>query len=182
MRQIRLQKGKQFLFSLDAEVDGLYGKPFAIGAVVYDIDGDKVDEFVLKRDVPITNAWVKENVLPQLEGIETITSYYYLLKRFTDFYKKYKDVAMFIVHMGYPVEAFLFREMHNYELIEDFDGPFPLFDIASDLRIAHEDPLSPDIYVETHGLDIDFEGGTHNPLYDSIVAAKVYMDLNFILL
>jgi hypothetical protein len=84
--------------------------------------------------------------------------------------------------MGYIVEAFLFREMHDNGLIGDFEGPYPMFDISSDLLNAYADPISPDAYIENHGIDIEFAGGTHNPLYDAIVAAKVYIDLNQMIL
>jgi hypothetical protein len=182
MRKIRLQVGKEFLFSLDVESDGLYGKPIAIGAVVYDDEGDEVDRFILKRDVHVYEPWVIEHVMPQLEDVEAVSAYYTLLSKFTEFYNKYRVKSMFIVHMGVPVEATLFREMHINNLLHEFDGPYPLFDISSDLLAAYADPTSPDKYIEDHGIDIEFAGGTHNPLYDAIVAAKVYMHLNEIIL
>jgi hypothetical protein len=168
--------------SIDVESNGLYGKPFAIGAVVYDTDGEEVDRFSLKANMPITEKFVIDEVLPCVQDIEEADSYHELLRRFTEFYFKYKIRSMIIVHMGYIVEAFLFREMHDLGFIHDFDGPSPMFDISSDLLAAHADPTSPDTYIENHGIDIEFAGGTHHPLYDAIVAAKVYMDLNYILL
>ena len=64
--------------------------------------------------------------------------------------------------------------MWQQELIGDFDGPYPLYDVSGNLQQAGEDPTSVDTYAKKHGLKIADYGTTHHPLYDCEVAAKVY--------
>jgi hypothetical protein len=78
--------------------------------------------------------------------------------------------------MGVPVESKLFTDAHDHGFIGDWDGPYPLIDIAGNLQQAGEDSTSCDGYVAKHGLKVN-EGNTHNPLYDSEVAAVVFQHL-----
>jgi hypothetical protein len=103
-------------------------------------------------------------------------SYDELLKAFADFYKSNKADANIIVHMGVPVESSLLKDAHSRGYIGDWDGPFPLIDLAGSLLQAGENPNSVDGYVSKFGLQVA-EGNTHNPLYDSEVAAVVFQHL-----
>ncbi|MFH1161755.1 MAG: hypothetical protein V1696_00535 [Candidatus Jorgensenbacteria bacterium] len=168
------------VFSFDAETNGLWGRPFAIGALVYNGRGMEIARFVGRCPIEgMVNDWVEKNVLPQMTTIPvTYESYDALLADFAKFYMANKADADVIVHMGVPVEAGLLRDMHDQGLIGDFDGPYPLIDLAGNLQQAGGDPTSVDKYVQKHGLSVgEFEGGTHNPLYDSAVAVKVYWHL-----
>lgn len=170
------------IFSLDAETNGLWGQAFAIGARVYDAStGEVLAEFVGRCPiVGNVDGFVQDKVLPQMTTIfENHADYGALLADFAKFYLANKQDADVIVHMGVPVEAKLLIDMHARGLIGDWDGPYPLYDVAGFLAQAGEDPTSVDGYVRKHGLVIadDFAGGTHNPLYDSEVAAQVYLHL-----
>jgi len=169
------------IFSFDAETNGLWGQAFAIGVLVYDEQGTEVTRFVGRLpDTEVTDEWVRTNVLPQLTAVAvTHDDYDALLADFAKFYLANKQDADVVVHMGVPVESTLLKDMHTRGLIGDWDGPYPLHDVAGYLAQAGEDPASVDGYVRKHGLVIvgDFAGGTHNPLYDSEVAAQVYMHL-----
>lgn len=168
------------IFSFDAETNGLWGQAFAIGALVYDETGAEIERFVDRCPIegPV-NEWVEDNVLPQIADIpETHKDYASLLVAFAEFYLANKIDAEIIVHMGVPVESNLLSDMHSQGLIGDFDGPYPLVDIAGNLLQVGENPTSADAYIEKYALEVGkFEGGTHNPLYDSAVAAQVYMHL-----
>lgn len=168
-------------FSFDAETDGLWGRPFALGALVYDEQGNEISRFAARLpDDVVTNEWVKGNVLPALEGVEvTHTKLRDMLGDFAKYYLQEKEDRNVIVHMGVPVESGVLRGMHSKGMIGDFDGPYPLIDVAGHLQMAGEDPTSPDAYVKKHGLYIptDFAGETHNPLYDSEVAYRVWRHL-----
>ena len=172
------------ILSFDSETNGLWGSAFAIGAILYGEDGK--EERVFSGRCPIgsdsesINPWVQENVLPQMEGIpENFSSYEELLKAFAGFYLENKADATVLVHMGVPVEVRLFLDMHNLGLIGDWDGPYPLIDIAGNLQQAGFDPTSVDAYNASHGIEVPKTdaGGTHNPLYDSRAAALCYMHL-----
>ena len=168
------------IFSFDAETNGLWGEAFSIGALVYDEAGKEIARFVARlSDEKVTNEWVKENVLPQMTAIPvTHSSYFEMLKDFAAFYMAHKDGADILVHMGVPVESKILRDMVEFGFIGEWDGPFPLCDVAGNLQQAGENPTSVDEYVKKYNLSVpEFDGGTHNPLYDSAVAAVVYRHL-----
>ena len=172
----------QKIFSFDAETNGLWGQPFSIAALVYDENGKETARFVGR--CPIggeVNSFVAENVLPQMQGIEeSHDSYDALIAAFAEFYLREKKDAAVIAHMATPVESGLLRDMHSRGKIGDWDGPYPLMDIAGCLAQAGEDPTSCDGYATKYGVAVDaaeFAGGTHNPLYDSAQAAAVYRHL-----
>jgi hypothetical protein len=165
------------IFSFDFETDGLWGAIFAAAAIVYDESGREVARFFGRvPDTKVSNTWVKENVLPQLVGIPVAyEDEESLLADFAKFYLANKADADVIVHMGYIVEAYGLRRMHDLNLIGDWDAPYPLYDVSGNLQMVGEDPTSVDSYVKKFGLQLpEFDGGTHNPLYDSAVAATVY--------
>lgn len=168
------------VFSFDAETNGLWGEAFAIGALVYDEDGAEIARFAGRLpDTEVTDTWVRENVLPKIVGIPvTHNTYEALLVSFAEFYKANKTGADVLVHMGFIVEVKILRDLHVAGLIGDWDAPYPLLDVSGNLQQAGEDPTSVDSYVKKHELSVgEFEGGTHNPLYDSAAAAVVYRHL-----
>lgn len=168
------------IFSFDAETNGLWGQAFSIGALVYDEHGAEIARFVGRLpETEVTDEWVRENVLPQLEGVPvTHESYDDLLADFAKFYLANKVDADVVVHMGFIVEVKILRDLHDRGLIGDWDAPYPLYDVSGNLQAAGADPTSVDKFAAEHGLAVgEFEGGTHNPLYDSAVAAAVYRHL-----
>ena len=170
------------VFSFDAETNGLWGQAFAIGARVYDAaSGEVLAEFVGRSPIEgDVDGFVQDKVLPQMSDVsESHADYNTLLADFAKFYLANKQDADVIVHMGVPVESKLLIDMHARGLIGDWDGPYPLNDVAGFLAQAGEDPTSVDVYVRKHGLELsaDFAGGSHNPLYDSEACARVYMHL-----
>jgi hypothetical protein len=175
MKEIDIMK--ETLFSFDVETNGLWGKAFAIGGVVYDTESGKEITSFLAR-CPIIeelNSWVGENVLPQLKNVLiTHNSYEELVKAFSKFYMQYKDSDI-VVHMGMPVECRVLLDMHTMGFIGDWDAPYPLIDISAIPQIS----TSVDNYNKTHHIEIvDVEGATHNPLYDSRAAALAYLHIN----
>lgn len=166
------------VFSFDAETNGLWGKAFSIAAIVYE-NGKEIARSIGRCPIEgETNEWVKDNVLTQMTEIsETHSSYNELLADFAKFYLANKQDASIIAHMAIPVESTILKDMHTRGYIGDWDGPFPFIDIAGNLQQAGENPTSVDEYVAKYGLEVRGFGSTHNPLYDSEVAAKVYMHL-----
>lgn len=169
-----LEEGKKFM-SVDAETDGLWGKPFAVAAVVYKVFNGKLveeDRICLFYGEEIQNEWVKENVLPVLNMEPTNSSYSTMMEEFAHFYLENKD-ATTMWHMGHIVEAFLFREMHRLGYIGDWDAPYTPIEVATMLALVGKDPSSVDTYAKENEIVLP-KGSTHNPLYDCIVAAKVF--------
>lgn len=59
------------IMSIDAETNGLWGKAFAIAAILYDEKGKEINKVVYRLpNTSVTNEWVKEKVLPTLENVE----------------------------------------------------------------------------------------------------------------
>lgn len=168
------------LFSFDAETNGLWGQAFVIGALVYDENGTEIARFVGRCPIEgEVDKWVRDNVLPKIADIPVShNDYDSLLASFAEFYLANKEEADVIAHMGFIVEVKILRDLHERKLIGDWDAPYPLLDVSGNLQQAGEDPTSVDKYVQKHNLSVgEFEGGTHNPLYDSAVAAVVYRHL-----
>lgn len=179
-------------FSFDAETDGLWGNPFAIAAIVYELlDVPAQDnrpaysewrmsakfEARLPESV-VSNDWVRENVLPAIADMPvTHKSYEEMLRDFAAFYMMHKEGADCVCHMGYIVEAHLLREMRRLGFIGDWDAPFPLYDVSGNLQAAGEDATSVDEYVKKKCIPVTQYGSTHHPLYDCEAAAKAYIAL-----
>ena len=175
------------VFSFDAETNGLWGQAFAIGALVYDEGGKEIARFVGRLpDSAVTDGWwlsaeegQSQTRFAKVVAAIPVTHHTYaeLLSDFAAFYKANKGADV-VTHMGYIVEAKVLRDLHEAGLIGDWDGPFPLYDVSGNLQQSGEDPTSVDKYVQKHGLFVgEFQGGSHNPLYDSAVTAAVYRHL-----
>lgn len=171
----------RIIMSVDAESDGLYGIPFAIGAIVYN-DGKEVARYFGRiPNSEVSDRWVIDNVLPQLgpeDGDEYFVTHTHLigmLSHFSDWWNDWKVGAEVICHMGVPVESSLFRLMNQAGFMGIFDGPYPLHEVATALLMVGQDPTSVDQYAKSNGIFV--QGNPHNPLYDAEVAAKVYMQL-----
>ena len=161
------------IFSFDAETNGLWGQAFSIGCIITNENGQELKEFVTRCPIEgQVNEFVKENVLPEMEGIKvTHKDYESMLKDFMDFYMDNKQDTVILVHMGLPVESKLFLDAHELGFIGDWDAPYPLVDISAIPEIG----TSPDTYNKNNGIVIpNLDGGTHNPLYDSWSALLAY--------
>lgn len=187
---------RKFTMSIDAESNGLWGNAFAVAGIIYDSQtGEEVDKICLRLPNEIvTDYWVKENVLPTLNFPITHTgnalfdtqigkekrlqkAYKEMLSDFSDWYKKYKNGSDVLWHMGHIVESHLFREMHNFGFIGDWDAPYVPIEVSAYLQQAGESSDSVDSYAKKHNLDITDYGTTHNPLYDCEVAFKCYFHI-----
>ena len=176
------------IFSFDAKTVGLCRKPFAIAAIVYE-NGIETARFFVRRELTETETrFAKTQVFDNFSLVENITvcdsfscveSYETMLTNFANFYKTHKQDAECICHMGTNIlEAYILREMHKLGMIDDSYIPYPLYDVSNNLQQAGENPVSVDEYAKKYKLKVTDYGTIHNPLYDSEVAAKVYMHLN----
>lgn len=161
----------QNVMSIDAESNGLWGKAFAIAAVVYDVNGNEIERFTSRCPIEETvNSWVFENVLPKMEDIkETSNSYEDMLREFFEFLKRHKD-AKTLCHMGHVVESRLLLDAHSLGIIGDWDAPYEWYDVC----VLFGDSV--DTYNSENGVGVgkDLVGGTHNPLYDCIAAYAAF--------
>ena len=166
--------------SIDVESNGLWGSPFAIAAVVYDERGEELERAVWRCPIEgEVDSWVRENVLPNLEGVEeTHDSLAEMLASFGEWWIRNKEGAVALWHMGHVVEAGLFRLLVEGGYIGVWDAPYVPIEVSMLLAAANEQPDSVDTYVEKYGLEKPvLVGGTHNPLYDALVAGAVFFHL-----
>jgi len=172
-------KKQSVVLSVDAETDGLWGMPFAVGAVVYDESGKEITRYVGRSNVPPTNTWVLENVWPNTHNIPVVGDTDALLKDFADFYTRMRsqyDVTV-LWHMVHVVEAYLFRLLVEKGFIGEWDAPYVPIEVSAYLQQAGYKPDSVDSYISANGLEAGYDGATHNPLYDCIVAYRVWKHL-----
>lgn len=166
------------IFSWDAISNGLWGKTFAIGAVVYE-DGQETQTFYARRPVrEAVDPVVQQNVLPKMANMPTThPSYLEMLSSFAKFYFANKDNADIIFHTIAPSKARIILDMYDFGFIddEDYTSTSPWIDIAGCLKQAGFDSASVTAYNEKHGIIVpDNESG---PLYNSRAAALCYMSL-----
>jgi hypothetical protein len=175
------------IFSVDAEVDGLYGTAFAVAVTVRE-DGVEIARFEARTpDEGVTNPWVRENVLPALAGwVPTHSSSEELEEAFWAFYALHaleagewgpsprKDVAV-IAMFGSPVESGLFRRCVERDSSRTFQGPYPLHEVGTLLlALGEEQADSTEAYLKKYGLESEYDGVAHHPTYDAVTAAQVW--------
>ena len=141
--------------SVDAEVDGLYGRAFAIAVTIRE-DGHEIGAFTGRiGDEYVTDAWVRENVLPALVGMEvTHTSPDELEEAFWAFYEstfvdgqygRGPDPQLCVIaHCGAPVESGLFARCVARDSSRTFQGPMPLHEVGTALLLKGADATSVD--------------------------------------
>ena len=165
------------IFSLDAEVDGLYGDSFGI-AVTVRKDGVEVASFAGRiPDDCVRDSWVRANVLPALvEMPVTNSSSEELEEAFWRFWLQNKDGSTVVAHCGSPVESGLFRRCVERKLDErQWQGPFPcIHDVGTLLLLLGEDSASVDKYNKLNGVEVPFDGVSHHPMFDAAAAAVAW--------
>lgn len=165
------------IFSVDAEVDGLYGRAFAI-AVTVRIDGREVAKFEGRTpDSIVADSWVRENVLPAIASMAvTHDSSDALEEAFWSFWLAHREGVTVIAHCGTPVESGLFRRCVERDLdARKWQGPYPcLHDVGTLLMVAGDDPSSVDKYLAKHAITVTFAGAAHHPMYDALAAALAW--------
>jgi len=167
------------VFSPDAETDGLYGKSFAISAIVYENEIE-VDRFEGRiPDRLVFDGWVIENVLPKLADMPiNYKSSKSLEEGFWAFWMKHKEGAECIAHCGSPVESGLYRRCIQRDLAaRQFHGPYPLHEVGTLLQVKGYNAASVDEYLKLKELEVPFDGSAHHPTYDAMAAAIAWHEL-----
>lgn len=168
---------KNKIFSLDVESNGLWGKPISIGFTVEESGNIiKKSEACFISDEEIYSEWVSKNVIKPLKEskeVKKFNSYLELLTWFAKEYMKYKNDYTVLYHMGHIVEANLFKELKENNLIGEWDAPYTPIEISMLLAINGFAPDSVDQLVEKELIEKP-KGDIHQALYDAEVVAKAY--------
>lgn len=152
------------LFVFDVESTSLHGTAFAVGAVVYSPKGELLDSFELLSIEESTQAndWVKENVIPHLQGMPICAYGFTLREEFYQFYMKHKDTCNVWVDCGFPVETnFLSQIVKDKPEEREWTMPYPLRDISTMINIE----------IDRNELSRLPNLRKHNPLDDAKASA-----------
>lgn len=158
----------------DVESIGLHGEGFAVAWVVVDSTGEKLDEGCLACNPDLcagtdeARQWVAENV-PVLAGV--LSTKQHLRNAFWHTWRHWADQgAVLVADCPWPVEANFLSACVNLNHRErEWQGPYPLLDLASMLLALGADPL-----VTTERL-LD-ELPVHHPLMDARHTARQLME------
>lgn len=156
---------------LDCESAGLRGDIFA--AALIDDKGVLFDGFYRHPDLE-TNSWLRENVEPNLTGVE-----YHTLQAFQSAFSEVwnaQENKACVCHMGAPVESNFFQQLFEAGLIGEFGGMYPMLDTAPLLYKAGYDPTSELAFCAAKGLKLP-EGKPHSALFDAQVTRLVWNQL-----
>lgn len=167
----------------DVESVGLHGEGFAVGYVVVDRTGMRLAESVYACD-PITcvgteegRAWVAANVPPMLITHKTADA---LRNHFWADWMRWKsEGATLAADVPWPVEArFLAACIDDArprirggmaKSDREWEGPYPLIDIASVRLAAGFNPME-------SGDRLDDESPVHHPLFDARQSARLLIE------
>lgn len=158
----------------DVESIGLHGEGFAVAYVVVNRARERLDEAVFACDPGVCfgteegRLWVAENV-PPLEG--TSPNPTHLRNAFWDRWLRWKNKgAVLVADCCWPVEArFLAACVDSHHSEREWEGPYPLYDLASVLLAHGEDSLK-------RSARLTEELPAHHPLHDARQTARLFLD------
>lgn len=167
---------------IDVESVGLHGEGFAVAWVVLDEQGKEIAADLLyapayaARGTVEDREWIEANVLPTLPEANC-DSTWHVRQQFWDAWMALKTsgpVEMW-AECGWPVEAnFLSACIADNPTRRTWEGPYPLQDVASVLRVAGFNPL------DTFPRHASHEPA-HNPLQDARHSARLLLDAQALL-
>jgi hypothetical protein len=161
----------------DVESVGLHGEGFAVGWVVIDHNGSERDSGVAAchpfaaKGTTEGRSWVQEHVTPHLTEEWTHGSPQGVRGAFWEAWQRWKEQgAVLVADCCWPVEArFLAACVDDHPNEREWQGPYPLHDVATARLAAGYDPLE-----TCHRLKD--EEPAHHPLCDARQSARLYVD------
>ncbi len=155
----------------DVKSIGLHGEGFAVAWVVVNRDGKRLAEGCLSCDPILCNGtaeshlWVREN-MPELEFTSPTKSH--LQNMFWHEWRHWADQgAVLVADCAWPVEAsFLSACVKQNHAEREWQGPYPLHDLASVMLAAGRDPLATNERLPD-------ELPAHHPLMDARQSARL---------
>jgi hypothetical protein len=165
-----------FFFVFDVESIGLHGEGFAFGIHIMTSEGTPVDDVLawvnplLAQGSPDSGEWVSKNVpempindkFPDLEGLRNCFWNIWLIWK--------EKGAMMVADCSWPVEArFLAACVDQSFPSREWEGPYPLHDLASILWALGKDPMATNERLTN-------ELPQHNPLCDARQSARLLVE------
>lgn len=162
-------------FMFDVESIGLHGEGFAVGFVIFDLDGNTVFQGMFAcppnaaRGSKEGHLWVQEN-MPTLRA--THDSPWQVRAAFWKVWTEHHNPGdcLMLADVPWPVEArFLAQCVDDHPVAREWGGPYPLIDIASLLVMVGRDPLA-------KANRKPEEMPEHDPLADALQSARLFKE------
>lgn len=157
----------------DVESIGLHGEGFAVGWVVVTREGQRLAEGVMACDparcigTEGNHRWVSDNV-PRL--VCAFNHPRALRTAFWAEWRRWADRgAQLVADCAWPVEARFLAACVDDDEVREWQGPYPLHDLASVMLICGRNPL------ETAARLAD-ELPAHHPLHDARQSARLLVE------
>jgi hypothetical protein len=171
---VRTVEAAQTFMVFDVESIGLHGEGFAVGYVVVNRAGETLDQGLvacdpLRAQGDLKNlAWVQENV-PAFEC--GCFSTYEVREEFWSAWMRWKGRgAVLVADCAWPVEArFLALCVDDAKISREWEGPYPLHDLASVMLALGKDPLATNDRLPS-------ELPAHHPLNDARQSARLLVE------
>lgn len=162
-----------YYFVFDVESVGLHGEGFAVGYVIVDREGNQHEQGAYScpmnaaRGNPDGFKWCRENI--PCQG-ETHTSPWLIRAAFWRRWVAWKALgAVLVADCCWPVEArFLIQCVEDNPLEREWQGPYPLHDIATLILAAGDDPTATKDRLPG-------ETPQHDPLCDAKQSARLLL-------
>lgn len=159
-------------FVFDVESIGLAGEGFAVGYTLVDRSGKSILDGLMHCDPALASGtdegrtWVAENcptlMGPQMVGPREVRDTFWAVLQVA------RDLgALIFADCAWPVEARFLRDCVNDDPTREFNGPYPLHDVASVMLAAGMDPLT--TYPRVEGET------AHNPVGDARQSARLLL-------
>lgn len=157
---------KRDLIIVDVESNGLWGQPFAVGAVRMTSGGRVIRNFAMRCNIDeVPDEWIVENEIEELlEGLPKVEDPKALMGEFIKWYSDQESRNTF-VDTGFPVDC-RFMDFMRLDTEWQSYSPYPLYDISS-IIVAAGDPSNVDRLEYAEELVGEKKGAAHDPLWDA---------------
>jgi len=154
------------LVIIDVESNGLWGQPFAVGAVRMTSGGRVIRSFGMRCNIDeVPDEWIINNEIEEmLEEFPKVDNVGDLMAEFMGWYGGEGDRNTF-VDAGFPVDCRFLDIMRTSTKWRSY-SPYPLYDISSIIMAAGEPP-NVDRLEYAEELIGEKRGVAHDPLWDA---------------
>lgn len=154
------------LIIIDVESNGLWGQPFAVGAVRMTSGGRVIRSFGMRCNIDeVPDEWIINNEIEEmLEKLPKVDDTKELMAEFMGWYSEEGDRNTF-VDTGFPVDC-RFLDLMRIDPGWQAYSPYPLYDISSIIMAAGEPP-NVDRLEYAKELIGEKRGAAHDPLWDA---------------
>ena len=159
----------------DVESVGLHGEGFAVGYVVKRGDGEHMADGLFACHIGMAKGtredreWVEQNVPPLAWNCDTPQE---VRAKFWSVWIEWRAKgALLVADCAWPVEArFLATCVDDHAPFRNWEGPYPLHDLASVLLAHGKDPLE-------NRERLPDELPAHDPVNDAAQSARILLEV-----